>query len=132
MDNTATQKMKMRALNLLRRIIIEHDFLSPQTAAAFVAHSPRSIYRWLGAGKIAFISREDCENIVSLVEKVMEIRKSWIEIVTSWSDPGIHAAVILDLYDHNRRKVLDNPDLSIDEKVKKLTRATLRRWVEKG
>ena len=121
--------MKLRLLDSFRTVI--DDYVSPATAAAMISKSDRTIYRWLSSERIFFISIEDCQILLTLVEAILEVRKSWVDIVTGWDNSKIHAAVVLDFYDLNRRRVLDNPNLSIDAKVAKLTRSTMRRWAEK-
>lgn len=99
-----------------------------QTIATMLRVSRPTIYRWLGGFFLP--GKNESYKIDRLLDRTIEIKKDWTDIVTSWNGK-YHRSTIKTLYRKAARMTLRS-DLELAEKIEKLTAMTMNLWVKEG
>ncbi len=137
MTNTRDQnerELKKAAMLQFQDYVGKGKYVSVPTAAKYLDMTERSVFRWLSLENLFFITLTDLERLTRFFQKVHSVVDGWTKIVTGWNPDKrkITIAVTRDFYNEKCLKILNNPNLTPDKKITKLTRQTLRRWAQEG
>lgn len=121
------EKLRERCREKIRELV-GPGLISPEAAAPFLGTSYRTVYRWL-SNDLFLPTMEECGWIINFTERVNDVGDSWASIVTDWARfSKAHKAVRAALFRQPYLRILDDDSLTIDEKVDRLTKRTLKEW----
>lgn len=107
--------------------LVDRDGFSPRLIEAHTGISYRRLYRWL-ALDIFLPPLKACHAIVDLTQKVEKVKSDFSDIVNSWNDDRYSRITMLGLFSFAYLKILEDKNLSLDAKTKKLTLLVFKEW----
>lgn len=108
--------------------LVDYGF-APRLIQVFTKLNYRKIYRWLSCEEGFFLPPlSACEKILTFRNLVNDIRADFKDIVTSWNSERYHRATLIGLFNFKCLQILDSEDLSLDEKIRKLTLLIFKEW----
>jgi predicted DNA-binding transcriptional regulator AlpA len=123
------REIRSRTKEQLREICkAPGSMLSPEVVSHFLGASYRTIYRWFESD-IYFPSIEQCQMIVSFLQKVKDLRGAWRALAGKWKGFGfedLEEDVRLTLFNPKLLSVLEDGELSLNEKVEEAVMQSLR------
>lgn len=109
--------------------LVERDGFSPRLVAAHIPKlNYKKIYRWLGSPDFFAPPLKDCDGILDLAVKVEKVKNDFSDIVISWNDDRYSQITMLGLFSFAYLKILEDKNLSLDAKIKKLTLLVFKEW----
>lgn len=118
------REMKEQLIDTLRS---SGSMISPEVASKFLGISYRTVYRWLN-NQLYLPKLEQCERIGKFLLAIEEIRKTWRPWVKKWDKFGFKELpneIRSALFNKKLLTILEDGELSLNEKVEELTIKTL-------
>ena len=110
--------------------LIDYGF-APRLVQAFTKLNYRKIYRWLSCEEGLFLPPlSACEKILTFRNLVNTLRSDFKDVVTSWNGERYHKATKIGLFNFKFLQTLEDKNLSLDEKIRRLVLATFREWAK--